>query len=87
MDREFITLINYIDNEYNTNHPPGETLEHEFVWLQQSGLSLKNWALVDHDVKWERYLRYLVIWAIEHNSDAFEGLSPACYQEWSELYD
>lgn len=91
--REFITIIGYDENiatgfDNSNGHEdtaPGEFLEREFGWLEQSGLSLEDWALADGDVLWERYLLYLVQWAIEHNSDEYQGMSPACFDEWREL--
>ena len=31
---------------------------------------------------WEQYIRYLKEWANEHSDDCYEGMSPACYEEW-----
>lgn len=88
--REFIAILGFdedVASRYDETNgheetDPGDFLEREFGWLEQSGVSLGNWALVDGDVRWERYLRYLVQWAIDHNSDEYEGMSPACYDEW-----
>ena len=93
--REFVAIIGFDEdvasrydetNGYNET-APGDFLEREFGWLEQSGISLEGWALVDADVRWERYLRYLVQWAIDHNSDEFRGMSPSCYDEWRSCED
>ena len=61
---------------------PGDYLEREFGWLNESGIYLDDWALVDDDIKWECYTKYLVNWAIAHNSDEYYGMSPASFEEW-----
>ena len=88
--REFVAVIEFdediasIYNEVNGHGDPapGEMLEREFGWLEQSGISLKEWALTDFDVRWEQYIRYLVGWAIDHSSPDYEGETPASYDEW-----
>lgn len=88
--REFIAILGFDEDaasRYDETNGHGETtpgdfLEREFGWLEQSGISLDNWALVDYDVQWEQYLRYLVQWALNHHSDEYEGMSPVCYDEW-----
>lgn len=93
--REFVAILGfdedvasrYDETNGNGETTPGDYLEREFGWLEQSGVSLSDWALVDGDVKWERYIRYLVDWAISHNSDEYEGMSPACYDEWCRCED
>ena len=88
--REFIAILGYDEDtasrygETNGHDEadPGDFLEREFGWLEQSGISLDNWALVDYDVRWEQYLKYLVRWAIDHGGDEYEGMSPASYDEW-----
>ena len=39
-------------------------------------------AEADSDSKHERYINYLINWAIEHNDEVFKGCSPACFDEW-----
>ena len=78
-NRNFIAIISY-DEDPATELAPGEYLEQEFGWLQQSGFKLSDWALVDHDVLWEQYLRYLVKWAIEHSAEICTG--PLSFCEW-----
>ena len=80
-ERNFIAVLDYHEDSPSVL-TPGEILEREFGWLEQSGIALSNWALVDHDVRWERYIMFLVQWAIDHNSDEYEGMSPPCYEEW-----
>ena len=80
--REFIAILRYDETDSPKETAPGEFLEREFGWLEQSGISLESWALVDDDVRWECFLRYLVQWAIDHNSDEYSGMSPASYDEW-----
>lgn len=77
--REFIAIIS-IEDDPSSDISPGEFLEQEFGWLEQSNIVLENWALVDTDVQWEQYLRYLVQWAISHTDDI--GESPMYYRDW-----
>ena len=80
-ERNFITILRYSDNSQQ-EQAPGEYLENEFEKLTQRRIHLDDWALLDDDVRWERYLLYLVQWAIMHNSDEDEGMSPLSYDEW-----
>ena len=91
--REFIATLGFdedVVSEYcETNGidendvSPGDFLEQEFNWVKDSGISLENWALVDEDVSWEQYLRYIVGWAISHNNPTeYEGFYPLKYDEW-----
>lgn len=32
--------------------------------------------------KWEKYINYLTQWAEQHSEPMFEGMSPACYDEF-----
>lgn len=61
-----------------------EYLEREFGWLEQSGISLDEGIIMDDDdeLQWARYINYLVEWAFCHQSEKFDGSSPACYYEW-----
>lgn len=63
---------------------PISYFEHEFGWLEQSGLSLNNSIISDEDdaIRWGRYIDYLIRWAFDHYDDSFDGMSPACYDEW-----
>ena len=88
--REFIAIIGldeekasgYIKNFYDDDITPGDFLEKEFGWIEQSGISLENWALIDFDVQWEQYIRYLVNWAISHSSNEEIEKSPMSYKVW-----
>lgn len=80
-ERNFIAILS-CDAHSQEEQTPGEYLEQEFGWLKPSRIRLDDWALVDDDVRWERYLLYLVQWAIVHNSDEYEGMSPPSYDEW-----
>ena len=88
--RKFISIIDYDESvasrfdEVNGmgDRAPGEVLESEFETISDSGLTLEDWAIVDDDVQWERYLKYLVEWVILHTGYDFEGYSPMCYGEW-----
>lgn len=93
--KEFISILGFNENialafnEYNgqeyTN--PEDSLEQELGWLNESGFCLESSALIDRDVQWGRYLRYLVQWAIGHSSAEYEGMCPACYDEWCSSED
>lgn len=62
----------------------GEYLETEFGWLEQSGIVLNHWLLSDEDdtQRWARYIDYLIEWAFDHSGEEYDGMSPACYDEW-----
>lgn len=32
----------------------------------------------------ERYCEYLIDWALTHRDAAYEGMTPACFDEWSD---
>lgn len=93
--REFVAILGFDEDAASryeeTNGlgdtAPGDFLEREFGWLEQSGISLENWALVDSNVKWERYITYLVEWAISHSSEDYMGMMPAGYDEWCACED
>lgn len=89
--REFVSIIS-LDEEVAEEYcevngckytEPGDFISQEFASkLADSGVSLSDWAITDSGVLWEEYLLYLVSWAIEYNSDEYEGMSPLCYAEW-----
>lgn len=90
--REFIAIIGFDEEkiaDYSKNNcggadiAPIDFLEMEFGWMEQSGVTLENCALIDFDVQWEQYLRYLVDWAITHSSDDEIGKSPMSYKAWA----
>lgn len=37
--------------------------------------------------QWERYLKYLMLWTLEHKEEYYEGMSPACYDEFCDNDD
>lgn len=63
---------------------PVPYLEHEFGWLEQSGISLKNCFIADEDEddRWQSYINYVAEWAFYHQSSDCEGISPISYEEW-----
>ena len=65
----------------------GEYLEQEFGWLEQSGITLNHWLVSDYDdvERWARYIDYLIEWAFDHSSEDYDGMSPACYDEWCDM--
>lgn len=79
-NRNFIAIISY-DEAPTTELAPGEYLEQEFGWLQQSGFKLSDWALLDHDVLWEQYLLYLANWIVEHSSEPCHK-GPDSFSQW-----
>lgn len=88
--REFVAILGF-DEDVTSMHDevnghkeiaPVEFLEREFGWMEQSGISLEDCALVDSDVRWERYITYLVQWAINHSSPDYEGMTPADFNGW-----
>lgn len=83
MPRKFLAIIE-LDEEQSADTAPGEYLEKEFGWLEQSGIKLKDWLITDDDdeLRWARYITYLIEWAFEHSGEEFDGMSPACYNEW-----
>ena len=62
----------------------GEYLEREFGWLEQSGITLRQWLLSDEDdvQKWARYIDYLIEWALAHTGEEYTGMYPASYDYW-----
>lgn len=76
--REFIAIIGLEQDDPEIT--PGELLEMEFGRMR--GITLEDWAIVDQDVLWEQYLRYLVDWAISHSGDEEVGASLATYKAW-----
>ena len=36
----------------------------------------------DKNIVWDKYLKYLRDWADSHSEPGFQGLTPACYDEW-----
>ena len=87
MGRKLLAIIEIDEEkaqELDNDYAPGEYLEREFGWLEQSGINLRDWLVSDDDdvIKWARYIDYLIEWAFEHSSEDNDGMSPACYDEW-----
>ena len=60
-------------------------LEKEFGWLEQSGISLKEWVSTDEpdESQWARYINYLIKWAFDHRYEELcNGMSPYSYDDW-----
>ena len=62
---------------------PADTVEREFGWLEQSGITLGNVVLADDDDSdlWSRYLYYLMGWAMRHGYDD-EPESPLSWEQY-----
>ena len=63
------------------------TLEKQALEMAHCGLEEAVCAESDSDSKHERYINYLINWAIDHNDEAYEGCSPAGFDEWLENED
>ena len=96
MNRRFVAIIELDENtalnncaESGTDYAPGEYFEKEFCWTELSGLSLEEWMIMDSDdeSRWARYRNYLIHWALNHAGEEYDGMSPACYDEWCDQED
>lgn len=80
----------YVD-EYRAGIENGtlDYLEEKMESLHTDGIDLGDAILVDYDSdsQWERYINYLGSWVINHNDEACEGMSPACFEEWRDNED
>ena len=63
------------------------TLEKQALEMAHCDLEEAVCAESDSDSKHERYINYLINWAIDHNDEAYEGCSPAGFDEWLENED
>lgn len=63
---------------------PVAFLEHEFGWLEQSGITLNYAYIADEDDPEERarYINYIMEWAQERAEDFEKSDSPMSYKEW-----
>lgn len=88
MERKIVAIIGVDDDTAfeKIDDGPVSYLEKEFGWLEQSNIFLKDCFISDDDEddKWKAYLNYLVEWAFNHQGDEFEGMTPACYDEFCE---
>lgn len=63
------------------------TLEKQALKMAHCDLEEAVCAESDSDSKHERYINYLINWAINHNDEAYEGCSPAGFDEWLDNED
>ena len=63
------------------------TLEKQALEMAHCDLEEAVCAESDSDSKHERYINYLINWAIDHNDEAYKGCSPAGFDEWLENED
>ena len=63
------------------------TLEKQALEMAHCDLEEAVCAESDSDSKHERYINYLINWAIDHNDEVYEGCSPAGFDEWLETED
>lgn len=63
------------------------TLEKQALEMAHCDLEEAVCAESDSDSKHERYINYLINWAIDHNDEAYEGCSPAGFDEWLDNED
>lgn len=59
-----------------------DTLEKQSLEMANCNLEEAVCVESDSDSKHERYISYLINWAIDHNDEAYEGCSPVCFDEW-----
>lgn len=79
---EEVASRNAETNGYDDDGPTS-TVEREFGWLEQSGITLANTVLADADDSdlWSRYLYYLMGWAMRHTYDD-EPESPLSWEQY-----
>ena len=65
----------------------GAYLEQEFGWINDSGIYLRDYITTDENDRWSKYINYLIKWAMEHSGAEYDGMSPACYDEWRDNED
>jgi hypothetical protein len=89
IDEDVATMFLDTNGEDVSLAGTGEFLEREFGWLNESGIFLKEYLITDNDdeVRWSRYINYLIEWAMEHSSIEYDGMSPVCYDEWCDNED
>ena len=64
-----------------------DTLEKQALEMAHCDLEEAICAKTDSDSRHERYINYLINWAIEHNDETFEGCSPASFDEFEDCED
>ncbi len=87
MGRQIAVIIDLDEEkaeELKSDTAPGEYIEKEFGWLEQSGISLVEWLITDHDdeCEWARYINYLISWAFENSYTEDTNISPLQFEEW-----
>lgn len=90
MGRKIFAIIEVDDDRaIAEDKGTGDYLEREFGWLEQSGITLREWLLSDEDdiERWARYIDYLIEWAFYHSDSMYADSSPACYDEWCDNED
>ncbi len=55
--------------------------------VKQFGTDGDYCTIFSSDTQWERYLKYLMLWTLEHQEEYYEGMSPACYNEFCDNDD
>lgn len=63
------------------------TLEKQALGMAHCDLKEAICAEADSDSRHERYINYLINWAIDHNDENFEGCSPAGFDEFEDCED
>ena len=76
------TVMAIIEVEDSVNN--GQVLDTFEKSLDQSNCKIENAIILDKDSDstHERYLNYLMSWIADHHDEAFEGCSPASFDEW-----
>lgn len=68
---------------------PGDYFEQEFGWVEQSGLTLENWVIMDddEDSNWSRYINYLIKWIFDHAGYGDpDDMTPPSFEQWFHKY-
>lgn len=83
------TILAYLtvdeDRAFEEADGPISYMEREAGWMEQSGIFLKDAAIVDDDAEdpKERYMVYLARFAFDHMSNP--DVRPMTYEEWRKL--
>ena len=72
-----------VDDKVN-NGQVIDTLEKQALEMAHCDLEDAICAEEDSDSRHERYINYLMNWAIEHNDEKFKGWSPASFDEFED---
>lgn len=80
MERTVFAKIS-VNDEVN-NGQVLDTLEKQALEMAHCDLEEAVCAEADSDSRHERYINYLMNWAIEHNDEVYEGCSPVSFDEW-----